>query len=288
MSLTVTNLEAQFNRPAKSVASATYLSSPSPLTLFIDDFYYAHFVVPVCWCRKLSSISHLYLVLSSRPQVIFGLLSDRYGRKWPLVGNLFLVSVLSLGTGFVKTFPQFLALRSLFGVGMGGIWGLASATALENLPVEARGIASGVMQQGYAVGYLIAALVNLYLVPHTTWRSLFWTGAGISAFAGFIRALLPESEVFLRAKQQKQDDAGDSTQSKTRVFFHEVKQMLKHHWKLAIYAVLLMTGFNFLSHGSQDLYPTYLQVGKGLSKFDSTVATIIGNCGAIAYALSSI
>ena len=195
-------------------------------------------------------------------------------------------SVLSLGTGFVNTFQQFLALRSLFGVGMGGIWGLASATALENLPVESRGLASGIMQQGYAVGYLIAAVINLYLVPHTSWRALFWTGAGISAFAGALRALLPESEVFLRAKQEKENDAEKPTESKTRIFFHEVKQMLKHHWILSIYAVLLMTGFNFLSHGSQDLYPTYLQVSKGFSKFDSTVATIIGNCGAIVYVFS--
>jgi MFS transporter, SHS family, lactate transporter len=199
-----------------------------------------------------------------------------------LVGNLLLVAVLSLGTGFVQTFPQFLALRSLFGVGMGGVWGLASATALENLPVEARGLASGILQQGYAAGYLIAALVNLYLVPQHNWRSLFWTGAGISAFAAALRSVLPESEVFLRAKREKQDDVEKPTQSKTRIFFHEIKQMLKQHWKLSIYAVLLMTGFNFLSHGSQDLYPTYLQASKNFNKFDSTVATIIGNCGAIA------
>ena len=167
---------------------------------------------------------------------------------------------------------------------MGGIWGLASATALENLPVEARGLGSGIMQQGYAFGYLIAAVVNLYLVPRTTWRSLFWTGAGISAFAGVLRALLPESEVFLRARQEKQDDPEKPAQSKTRIFFHEVGQMLKNHWLLSIYAVLLMSGFNFLSHGSQDLYPTYLQESKGFTKFDATVATIIGNCGAITYA----
>jgi len=166
---------------------------------------------------------------------------------------------------------------------MGGIWGLASATALENLPVEARGLASGVMQQGYAVGYLIAAVINLYLVPHTTWRALFWTASGISAFAAVLRVFLPESQVFLRAREEKQDDPEKSTQSKTSVFFHEVRQMLKNHWMLAIYAVLLMTGFNFLSHGSQDLYPTYLQESKGFSKFNSTVATIIGNCGAITY-----
>ena len=165
---------------------------------------------------------------------------------------------------------------------MGGIWGLASASALENLPVEARGLASGIMQQGYAAGYLIAAVVNLYLVRHTTWRTQFRTSAGISVSAAVIRSLLPESEVFLRARQDKETEVEKPGQSKTRIFFHEVGQMLKNHWLLSIYAVLLMSGFNFLSHGSQDLYPTYLEESKGFTKFNATVATIIGNCGAIA------
>ncbi|KAF9646669.1 MFS general substrate transporter [Thelephora ganbajun] len=224
----------------------------------------------------------LTLLFRTAGAVTFGLISDRYGRKWPLVANLLIVSVLSLGSGFVQTFRQFLAVRSLFGVGMGGIWGLASATALENIPVEARGLASGVVQQGYAVGYLIAAVINLYLVPHTTWRALFWTSSGISAFAAVVRALLPESEVFLRARRERQVELDKPTQSKTRIFFHEVGQMLKKHWMRCIYVVLLMAGFSFLSHGSQDLYPTYLQENKGLSKSDASVATIIGNCGAIA------
>lgn len=167
---------------------------------------------------------------------------------------------------------------------MGGIWGLASASALENLPVEARGLASGIMQQGYAVGYLFAAVINLYLVRHTTWRDQFRTSSGISACAAMLRCLLPESEVFLRARRDKQTetDTEKPGRSKTRVFFHEVGQMLKNHWLLSIYAVLLMSGFNFLSHGSQDLYPTYLEKSKAFTKFNATVATIIGNCGAIA------
>jgi len=165
---------------------------------------------------------------------------------------------------------------------MGGIWGLASSSALENLPVEARGVASGFLQQGYAVGSLIAAVINLYLVPRTTWRTLFWTAAGLSAFAAFLRALLPESEFFLRAQREKQTGAGQPTQSKTRIFFHEVGQMLKNHWKRCIYVVLLMSGISFLSHGTQDLYPTYLQQNKGFTSFNATVATIIGNCGAFA------
>jgi SHS family lactate transporter-like MFS transporter len=106
---------------------------------------------------------------------LFGVFSDRYGRKWPLVFNLVLVANLELGAGFVQTFKQFLALRSLFGIGMGGICGLAASTALENLPFEARGLASSILQQGYAVGYLLAAVINLTLVPDTSagWRSLF-------------------------------------------------------------------------------------------------------------------
>ena len=126
---------------------------------------------------------------------------------------------------------------------MGGVWGLAAATALENLPVEARGLASGVLQQGYAVGYLIAAVINLYLVPEVSvgWRALFWCAAGISAFAAVIRALLPESELFIRARAEALA-RGNTTTNKTKVFLHETGQMLKKHWLLCIYAVLLMTG----------------------------------------------
>ena len=176
-------------------------------------------------------------------QVIFGILSDRFGRKWPLIFNLILVAILELGAGFVQTFSQFLALRSLFGIGMGGIWGLAAATALENLPVEARGIASGFLQQGYAVGYLVAAIINLFLVPEVSagWRALFWTGSGMSLFAAAIQVMLPESELFLRAKAAEKARGADAS-NKTKIFIHETKAMLKQHWLVCIYAVLLMSG----------------------------------------------
>ena len=176
-------------------------------------------------------------------QVLFGVLSDRFGRKWPLVANLLLCATVQLGTSFVQTFHQFLAVRTLFGIAMGGVWGLASSTALENLPVEARGLASGVLQQGYAVGYLISAVLNLFLVPktHYSWRVLFWCTAGISSFAATIRAFIPESEVFLRAKAQERA-LGGSTGKKTKVFIHQVGAMLTVHWRLCIYAILLMAG----------------------------------------------
>jgi MFS transporter, SHS family, lactate transporter len=193
----------------------------------------------------ITSAITLTLLLRSAGAVIFGVLSDRYGRKWPLIVNLVLVSILELSAGFVNTFQQFLAVRSLFGIGMGGIWGMAASTALENLPVEMRGLASGVLQQGYAVGYLLAAVIDLFLVPETKqgWRTLFWTAAGISMFAAALRSLLPESAVFLRAKEEeKRRGETVSEGSKTRIFLHESKEMLKKHWLLCIYAVLLMTG----------------------------------------------
>jgi SHS family lactate transporter-like MFS transporter len=245
VSLSVTNLEHQFGK------STSQITTSITLTLLFRSF----------------------------GALIFGLVSDRFGRKWPLVFNLLLIASLELGVGFVQTFPQFLALRALFGVGMGGIWGLASSTALENLPVEARGIASGMIQQGYAIGYLIAAVMNLYLVPITSWRYLFHTACAISSFAAFLRLCLPESEVFLRAKAEVKVI---SNEAKSKVFLREVGGMLKEHWMLCIYACLLMAGFNFMSHGSQDLYPTYMRVSKGFTSHDATVATIIGNCGAIA------
>ncbi|KAF9268859.1 MFS general substrate transporter [Marasmius fiardii PR-910] len=241
---------------------------------------------------EITTAITLTLLLRSAGAVIFGIISDRYGRKWPLAVNLVIVAVLELGAGFVQTFKQFLAVRALFGIGMGGIWGLSASTALENLPVEARGIASGVLQQGYAVGYLFAACINLRLVPHTApalngegWRSLFWCAAGISFFAAIIRALIPESEVFLKARAEtkaRERATGMTTKNKTKIFIKETGRMLKNHWMLCIYAVLLMTGFNFLSHGSQDLFPTYMQETKGFDAEHSTIATIIGNCGAIA------
>lgn len=158
---------------------------------------------------------------------------------------------------------------------------MATATALENMPPEPRGLFSGILQQGYAVGYLLAASVNLTWIQRAhNWRILFFLGAGLSAFAAFVRLLLPESALFLRQKAQRQA-SGVSGESKAKVFVRELRSMLKTSWLRCIYAILLMTGFNFLSHSSQDLYPTILQSSKLLSAKLASKATIIGNCGAI-------
>ncbi|KAL0581886.1 hypothetical protein V5O48_000115 [Marasmius crinis-equi] len=280
------------------LAWAQFFSGWLAWTCDAVDFFSVSLSVPrlaATFSKTNSQITEaitLTLLLRSAGAVVFGIISDRYGRKWPLVVNLIIISILELGAGFVQNFEQFLAVRSLFGIGMGGIWGLAASTALENLPVEARGLASGVLQQGYAVGYLFAACINLRLVPDVSdslngegWRSLFWCAAGISFFAAVVRAIVPESEVFLKARaeaKERERAMGVTTKNKTKIFLRETGRMLKNHWLLCIYAVLLMTGFNFLSHGSQDLFPTYMQDTKGFDATHATIATIIGNCGAIA------
>ncbi|KAH9970543.1 MFS general substrate transporter [Lactifluus volemus] len=222
------------------------------------------------------------LVLRIFGGVVFGTLADRFGRKWLLVAILLFCSLIQLSTGFVRTLAQFLALRSIFGFAIGGVWGLAISDALENLPVEARGFASGILQQGYAVGYLISSLLNLFLVPDNrhAWRTLFWVASGITAIVGAIRAVIPEGEATLRAKAQRraQDEKIGQT---TKVLAQQAGSMLKKNWKLCLIAMLVVACMGSLVHGSQDLYPTYLVKNKGLTDYQASVVAMIGACGAI-------
>ncbi|KAK8847478.1 hypothetical protein IAR55_005336 [Kwoniella newhampshirensis] len=231
---------------------------------------------------KITTAITLTLLFRSLGAFIFGMLADRFGRKWTLVGNCLLIMVFELGSGFVNTYSQFLAVRSLFGIAMGGIWGQASATALENVPAAARGLLSGIMQQGYAVGYLLAAVINLTVVQSSKyhWRSIYFFGAGFSLLAAIVRACLPESRQFILAREEAkaQNISGKET---TRLFFIEMKNMFRTNWLRWIWAVCLMTFFNFFSHGSQDLYPRYLTSSKHFTAKQASKATIISNCGAV-------
>lgn len=176
-------------------------------------------------------------------------------RSRPFVVNNLLFIVLELGTGFVSSYNSFLAVRALFGIAMGGLYGNAAATALEDCPAEARGIISGMLQQGYAFGYLLATAFARGLVnttPHG-WRPLFWFGACPPILIIAFRLCLPETNTFRERQALRQQEG-----SLAGTFVSEGKVALKKHWMLLIYMVLLMAGFNFMSHGSQDLYPTML------------------------------
>lgn len=175
--------------------------------------------------------------------LVLGIAADRYGRKWPFVVNNILFIVLELGTGFCQDYKQFLACRALFGIAMGGLYGNAAATALEDCPSAARGLISGMLQQGYAFGYLLATVFARGLVDTTPhgWRPLFWFGACPPVLIIAFRLCLPET-----ASYRERDAVRHANGSVAHTFIIEGKVALKRHWLLLIYLVLLMAGFNFM------------------------------------------
>ena len=181
--------------------------------------------------------------------ILFGIAADRYGRKWPFIVNNILFIVLELGTGFCQTYKQFLACRALFGIAMGGLYGNAAATALEDCPEEARGLISGMLQQGYAFGSLVATAFARALVNTTShgWRPLFWFGACPPVLLILWRLCLPETDAYIEHELVRRE-RGNITET----FISEGKVALKKHWLLLIYLVLLMAGFNFLASSLQD------------------------------------
>lgn len=221
----------------------------------------------------------LVLMLRSVGAITFGIASDRYGRKWPFIVNNILFIVLELATGFCQTYQQFLACRALFGIAMGGLYGNVAATALEDCPQQARGMISGMLQQGYAFGYLLATAFGRALVnttPHG-WRPLFWFGACPPVIFIIVRYFLPETHAYRSREQVRKGLTGGVAGA----FISEGKVALRRHWLLLIYLVLLMAGFNFMSHGSQDLYPTMLEAQYGFSANRVTVTQVVANLGAL-------
>ncbi len=184
--------------------------------------------------------------LAFRPlgALIFGLLADRYGRRRPLMLNLVFYSIIEVASGLAPTFKTFLILRALFGIGMGGEWGVGASLAMEKVPPKLRGLLSGFLQQGYATGYLLAAICYFLLFERFGWRPLFFLGGLPALLAIFVRARVKESEVWQKTKHDSWGQLGRAIVS---------------HWKLFFYLVFLMMAMNFAAHGTQDMYPTFLE-----------------------------
>ncbi|KAJ5763314.1 hypothetical protein N7533_001995 [Penicillium manginii] len=224
---------------------------------------------------EISTAITLTLLLRSVGAAFFGLAGDKYGRKWPMVLNMIILGVLQIATIYSHTFQQFLAVRSLFGLFMGGVYGNAIAMSLEHCPVNARGLMSGILQQGYSFGYVLAACANLGVGGSTdSWKTVFWAAAGLSIGVGLIRILFPESQQFLEAKK-----AGKRTMTAAE-FSKETRTMLAKQWKLCIYCVILMTWFNYYSHTSQDSYTTFMLTEKELDNAGASRASILMKTGA--------
>jgi MFS transporter, SHS family, lactate transporter len=204
---------------------------------------------------------------------LFGRLADHYGRKPILMLNIVSYSVLGALAAFSPNLTVFLILRAVFGIAMGGEWGLGSSLAMESIPPKARGVVSGILQCGYPTGYLLAAIVYGLIYQREIgghvidWRFMFMLSILPALIVLFIRSNVPESPAFVEA--QKHPKPG-------------LMETISANWGVTAYAVVLMMLFNLFSHGSQDLYPTFLQKQQGFDHTTVSWITIVANLGAIA------
>jgi SHS family lactate transporter-like MFS transporter len=197
--------------------------------------------------------------------LIFGLFADKYGRRGPLMASVLIYSIIELATAFSPSFTVFIVLRGLYGIAMGGEWGVGAALALETLPAKARGLASGILQQGYAFGYLIAAAIFGLFFEAIGWRGMFVVGALPAGVVLYLRAKVPESPTWKK----------DATKP------GDLRRALRAHFPRFLYLVVLMAAFNFFSHGTQDVYPLFLQKQRGLDPHEVGAVAVTYNLGAI-------
>jgi MFS transporter, SHS family, lactate transporter len=209
----------------------------------------------------------LLFTLAARPigAFIFGRLADRYGRRPILQIDVLLYSALAFASAFSPNITVFLILRGLFGVAMGGEWGIGSSLTMEHIKSEARGFVSGLLQTGYPTGSLLAAAAAALLLPEFGWRVLVMASAVPALLVFYIRRHVPESPGW---------KPGATAKGNTLA-------VVRSHWGLALFAIVMMAGFNSFSHGTQDFYPNFLRIQLGFDPRTASVLVMIGALGAI-------
>src|SRR6266566_2215005 len=271
-------LIGSLNREQRNTFMASFLG----WTLDAFDFFLVTFVtlrIAKDFSVALPAIAFaISLTLMLRPvgALIFGILADRFGRRTPLMVDIICYSIIELLTAFSPNYIVFLLLRGLFGVAMGGEWGLGSSLAMESLPTQSRGLFSGILQQGYACGYLLAAIAYFIVFtffPYFGWRTMFVIGVLPALLVVYIRFGVTESPVW-EHQQVLHRERGTNV-------WQGMGNAIKRHWLLFVYLIILMTAFNSLSHGTQDLLPTFLQAQLKLGVNATSTITIIANIGAI-------
>jgi SHS family lactate transporter-like MFS transporter len=264
----------RLTRPQRHAFLASFLG----WSLDALDFFLLVFCIPAIAAEfhvPISSVAEaVFLTLVFRPvgALLFGAMADKWGRKPTLIVNIIAYSAIELASAFAPTLGSLLILRALFGIAMGGVWGVGAALAFESLPKEGRGIFSGLLQEGYAVGYLLAAGAFLGLFQWIGWRGLFIVGAVPAVVAFFVERSVEESPVWLEAKARKA-----SKEAKPPVL-----ASLYSYLPTFLFVILLMTAFTSFSHGTQDIYPTFLIKGRNFSTATVGIIGIIYNVGSLA------
>jgi SHS family lactate transporter-like MFS transporter len=244
-------------------------------TLDAFDFFILTYVLAQVGAEFHKSVAEMTLTITAslvmRPvgAILFGLMADRYGRRLPLVLDVIFYSVVEVLSGLAPTYRTFFALRLLYGIGMGGEWGVGASLAMESVPVKWRGMLSGILQEGYALGNLLAAVAFWTVFPHWGWRPMF--------FIGGLPALLT---LFIRAKV-KESDAWKAHAVKT-IKWADYFRLVGANWKRLAYLIVLIAIMCFMSHGTQDLYPTFLQHQHHFDTRTTAVISVISMLGAIA------
>jgi SHS family lactate transporter-like MFS transporter len=257
-----------WTREQKHVVAASFLG----WSLDAFDFFLLVFVLKDIAAEFEVDITYvtlaLLLTLAMRPvgAFLFGRAADRWGRRPTLMVNILLYSILEFASGFAPSLTVLIILRALYGVAMGGEWGVGASLTMESIPPHARGFVSGLLQSGYPTGYFMASIVYGVLFPYIGWRGMFMVGVIPALLVFYIRRTVPESPSW--SKEAAVERGG-------------TLNVLKSHWKLGIYAVLLMTAFNFFSHGTQDIYPTFLQVQHKFTPHVVSIIAAVYNIGAI-------
>ena len=210
----------------------------------------------------------VFLTLAARPigAFVFGWLAERFGRRPVLMADIILFSIFEFASGFAPSLTSLLVLRFLFGIAMGGEWGLGASLVMESIPARLRGPVSGLLQSGYPSGYFVASLVYFLLFDTIGWRGMFMVGVAPALLVLLIRIHVKESPVF------------EATRDKPRI--NPIVELLRY-WKIALYMIVLMALFNAFSHGTQDLYPTFLQQQHHFDTHLTGTLTAIMNVGAI-------
>ena len=211
------------------------------------------------------------MTLAFRPVggFIFGLMADRYGRRLPLMINIGVFAIAEILTGLAPSYTALLVVRALFGIVMGGNWGVGASLAMEGAPVGKRGVLSGLLQEGYAAGNVLAAVSYFFLFGRVGWRPLFFVGSlPALCLVLFIRFRVKESAVWQKKFKSKQSWA-------------EQRIEILSHWKLFLYLLVFMTMMLFASHGTQDMYPTFLQRQWHFAPARRATVTAISGIGAI-------
>lgn len=255
------------NRNTQKAVAAGFLG----WTIDAFDFFVLVFCVSAIAKDFGRSVPDIALTITAslitRPvgAFVFGLLADRFGRRPILIANVAFYTLMEILSGLSPSFTAFLVLRLLYGVGMGGNWGVGASLAMESVPIKWRGIASGILQEGYAVGNGLAAVAYFTIFPYFGWRAMFFVGA----IPALITILLCMSVQESRAWEEMKTDAAT------------YRSVVFSRWKLFLYLCVIMSAMNFISHGTQDMYPTFLQSQRGFSPQDASVVTFIGVLGAI-------